>query len=184
MVSLQDTLGYLLALEFPSKICENGSLIKFKRKFSIGLIRFLSMAGRIQVSINIIIASHVYISSYWLLSKDCYNQLTQLIRNFILSKWGNKKGTLLTSWIHCIQLKDKGGLGILDPYIQDIFLTTKWIVRSLDGNAPWKHLICHPIQTATTGHSWVLANWSDKLLLAPYFKLHGSAPLNSIWKSW
>ena len=157
---------------------------KLKNKFLNWTNKFLSMVGRIQIANKILLGSHVYISSCWLPSQTCYTQLTQLIRRFLWSKWGNTKSLPITSWSHCIQPRDKGGLGIIDPYTQGICLNTKWIVRALEGDTPWKHLVRYRIQTATAGKSWHAVSWQDKVLLAPYFKTHGSAPFNSIWRAW
>ncbi len=60
-----------------------------------------------------------------------------------------------TSWQHCIQPKDKGGLGIIDPYTHGVCLTSKWVIRALEGDAPWKGLIRFHIQTTCVGISLV-----------------------------
>lgn len=91
---------------------------------------------------------------------------------------------LVTSWSPCIHPKDKGGLGIIDPSTQGIYLSAKWISRAFEGNAPWKSLIRYIIQIAMDSNSWSTIHWNDKTLLAPFFKLHGLAPLNCIWKAW
>lgn len=41
-----------------------------------------------------------------------------------------------------------------------------------------------PYSKTTVGKSWNVISCQDELLLAPYFKTHGSAPFNSIWRAW
>ena len=156
---------------------------KLKNKFLNWTNKILSMASRIQVANKILLASHVYISSCWLPSQTCYTQLTQLIRRFLRNKWENTKCLPITSWTHCIQPRDKGGLGIIDLDTQGICLNTKWIGRALEGDMPCKYLVLYYIQTTNFGKSLNMVRWQDKLLLVPYFKTHGSTPFNSIWRA-
>ena len=116
--------------------------------------KFLSLAGKIQVANKIFLATHVYFSSCWMPSKKGYEDLVKIIRQFLWAKWDGTRGFISTSWAHCIQPKNKGGLGLIDPRTQGFCLASKWIIRATNGNEPWKILIRNRIDLATMKCKW------------------------------
>lgn len=72
----------------------------------------------------------------------------------------------------------------MDPKTQGICLASKWIVRVVSGDEPWKILLRNRIALANRNNKWHNVGWLDKILLAPFFHLKGSFPLQSIWKAW
>lgn len=67
-------------------------------------------------------------SSCWMSPIKGFDDLDKLVHHFLWFNWDGRVGFKYSCWTHCIELKDKGGLGILVPKIQGVFLATKWII--------------------------------------------------------
>ena len=121
----------------------------------------LSLAGRVVVANSVLLSSIWYIASTWLFSRSIMLKVQRLIRNFI---WGNTTGDNSVAKVASsvlIQSKKKGGLGLIDPFMQSKALITKHVVRSLlPGDELWKKLWIqhlHKVKPSVGGQ------WHDSL---------------------
>lgn len=117
---------------------------------------------------------HVYYFSCWMPSKKGYEELNKIVHQFLWTNWDGNSGFKTSSWLHCIQLRNKGGLGLIDPKIQGICLSTKWIIRLMNGDEPWKILVCHRISLVVAYNKWQGVGWIAKILMAYFFCLRAS----------
>ena len=84
-------------------------------------------------------------------------KVQRLIRNFI---WGNNasnNSVAKVAWTVLIQPKRKGGLGLIDPFMQSKALLSKHVVRSLlPGEELWKKLWIRHLHNdkPSTGGQW------------------------------
>lgn len=111
-------------------------------------------------------------------SKKGYDDLIKLIRQFLWVKWDDNRGSITTSWTHCIQPKSKGGLGLIDPRTQGFCVATKWIIRVVHGDESWNILIWNHINLASVKGKWQHVGWFDKNLHASFFSIKASSPLS------
>ena len=99
----------------------------------------LSLAGRMLVANQVILASIWYIVSCWNPSKDFINFIRSLVRNFI---WSGREAGLTrakVSWASVISQTGEGGMRLIDPMAQAQALFTKTLIRGLmPGEEPWK----------------------------------------------
>lgn len=65
----------------------NWYLNRLKNKLFNWRNTFLSLAGKIQVTNKIFLATHIYYSSCWMPSKKGYEDLIKIIHRFIWAKW-------------------------------------------------------------------------------------------------
>jgi hypothetical protein len=70
-----------------------------------------------------------------------FKRLEQILGLFLWSEYGCERGLLMVPWEVCTMPKEEGGLSLIDVVTQGHILATKWIVRCLEGFAPWKILL-------------------------------------------
>ena len=116
-------------------------LLRLRNKLVYWNKEKLSLAGRVVVANAVLLSSIWYIASTWLFSRSIMLKVQRLVRNFI---WGNNRSVnpvAKVAWSILIQPKQKGGLGLIDPFMQSKALLTKHVVRSLlPGQELWKKL--------------------------------------------
>jgi hypothetical protein len=103
----------------------------------------LSLAGRIFVANQVLLASMWYIVACWNPNPRMTTQIRGVVRNFI---WGGKDAPTRAKvkWDTLTLPTTQGGLGIIDPKTQSEALLAKLLVRGLaPGGEPWKELIKH-----------------------------------------
>jgi len=114
----------------------------------------LSLAGRILVANQVLLASMWYIAACWNPNPRMITQIRSVVRNFI---WGGKDAPARTKvkWDTLTFSTTQGGLGIIDPKAQSEALLAKLFIRGLaPGGEPWKELIQHKAdQTRLPVHS-------------------------------
>ena len=120
-------------------------LLRLRNKLIYWNKEKLSLAGRVVVANSVLLSSIWYIASTWLFSRSIMLKVQRLVRNFI---WGNDTvhNTIAkVAWSVLIQPKHKGGLGLIDPFMQSKALLVKHVVRCLlPGQELWKKLwMCH-----------------------------------------
>jgi len=101
----------------------------------------LSLAGRILVANQVLLASTWYLAAYWNPNPHMCVRVRGLIRNFI---WGGKDAPARAKvrWDTLVLPASQGGLGIIDPKSQSEALLAKLLIRGLaPGGEPWKELI-------------------------------------------
>jgi len=114
----------------------------------------LSLAGRILVANQVLLASMWYIAASWNPSPRMCSQVKRVVRNFI---WGGRDAPARAKvkWSTMVIPITQGGLGIIDPKAQSETLLAKLLTRRLAlGGEPWKELLKHKAdQTRLPVHS-------------------------------
>ncbi len=103
----------------------------------------LSLAGRILVLNQVLLASIWYLAACWNPDPKMCDQIRRFIRNFI---WGGKEVPARTKvrWDTLTLPTSQGGLGVTDPKAQSKALLAKLFIRGLVPNGePWKELVHH-----------------------------------------
>jgi hypothetical protein len=98
----------------------------------------LSLAGRILVANQVLLASIWYLAACWNPDPRMCNQVRAFIRNFI---WGGKEAPTHAKvrWDTLALPTSQGGLGVTDPKAQSKVLLAKLFIRGLTpGGEPWK----------------------------------------------
>ena len=90
---------------------------------------------------KVLATHHLYYASAWLFLSSQVNMIDKILRDFLwLDGKGNRKRHCV-KWAWCCQEKMQGGLGLKDIKTQGYALASKWMVKALWGNEPWKILI-------------------------------------------
>lgn len=89
-------------------------------------------------------------------------------------------------WEWCYLDKAHGGLGLKDLKKHVITLAAKWILKALDGKAPWKVLIRKKIVQVVPKlvKSWKVLPLSYLLISKHQIVPTGSVVFRSIWRAW
>ncbi len=101
----------------------------------------LSLAGRILVANQVLLASTWYLAACWNPDPKMSNQVRGLIRNF---SWGGKEAPTQAKvkWETLALPLTQGGLGVTDPKSQSEALLAKLMIRGLAPRGePWKELV-------------------------------------------
>jgi hypothetical protein len=103
----------------------------------------LSLAGRILVANQVLLASMWYMATAWNPNPTMCSQIRGIVCNFIWSgKASNTRAKV--KWETLVLPTAQGGLGIIDPKTQSEALLAKLFVRGLaSGGDPWKKLLKH-----------------------------------------
>ena len=110
----------------------------------------LSLAGRVVVANQVLLATMWYITSCWIFSRSCISQVQRLIRNFLWSGGDGSPTRAKVAWSVITLPTSRGGLGLIDPACQSRALLGKFVVRSLlPGSEPWKELLLHRLGRCT-----------------------------------
>ncbi len=112
-----------------------------KSKLLIWSNNALSLAGRILVANQVLLASIWYLAACWNPDPRMNSQVKGLIRNFI---WGGKEAPTRAKvkWETLALPIAQGGLGVTDPKSQSEALLAKLMVRGLaPGGELWKELV-------------------------------------------
>ncbi len=141
----------------------------------------LSLAGRILVANQVLLASMWYMAAAWNPNPAMCSQIRGIVRNFIWSeKASNARAKV--KWETLVLPTAQGGLGIIDPKVQSEAFLAKLLIRGLTpGGQPWKELLRHRANQVRLlvhglGPSTQDINW---LFAATKLK----RPPNSLWKS-
>jgi len=103
----------------------------------------LSLAGRILVVNQVLLASMWYLAAAWNPNPRMCSQVCRVVRNFI---WCGKatNARAKVKWETLVLPTSQGGLGIIDPKTQSEALLAKLLIRGLaPGGEPWKELMRH-----------------------------------------
>ena len=132
-------------------------LLSIRKKLLFWSSARLSLAGRVVVTNQVLLATMWYITSCWIFSSSCIGQVQRLIRNFLWSGGDGQPARAKVAWAVITLPLAKGGLGIIDPVDQSRALLGKLIVRGLlPGSEPWKELLHQRIQARAppAGGTW------------------------------
>ena len=103
-------------------------LLSIKRKLLFWSSAHLSLAGRIVVANQVLLATMWYITSCWIFSSSCISQLQRLILNFL---WSGRKGQSArarVAWSVITLPLAQEGLGLIDPAEQSRAFLGKLVV--------------------------------------------------------
>jgi hypothetical protein len=141
----------------------------------------LSLAGRILVANQVLLASMWYMAAAWNPNPAMCSQIRGIVRNFIWSRKASNARAKV-KWETLVLPTAQGGLGIIDPKVQSEALLAKLFIRGLaPGGEPWKELLRHRFNQVRLpvhglGPSTQDINW---MFAATKFK----RPPSSLWKS-
>jgi hypothetical protein len=118
-------------------------MLALKSKLITWSHNLLSLAGRILVANQVLLAFMWYLAACWNPNPRMTTQIRRVIRNFI---WGGKDAPARAKvkWDTLTLPTAQGGLGIIDPKTQSEALLAKLLIRGLASRGePWKELIRH-----------------------------------------
>jgi len=146
----------------------------------------LSLAGRILVANQVLMASMWYLAASWNPNPRMCSQVRGVVRNFI---WGGKAAPsqAKVKWDTLTLPIAKGGLGIIDPKTQSEALLAKLLVWGLaPGEEPWKELIRHhtdqtKLPIHNKGPDTLDMNW---IFVAPKLKRTPCSMWKNIFGAW
>ncbi len=136
-------LGILVGSHLPPDANFSKMVTSLKGKLINWSTCRLSLAGRILVVNQVLLASMWYMAAAWNPNPTMCNQIRGIVRNFIWSgKASNARAKV--KWETLTLPTSQGGLGIIDPKAQSEALLAKLLVRGLaPGGEPWKDLLGH-----------------------------------------
>lgn len=178
-------LGFPFGNDISQKDKDAKVLHQVRSKLTVWNDRRLSLAVRVLVSNQVVLASIWYLASCNHIDKSVLLKIRTIIRNFIWSGSMDKNARAKVAWDTAVIPTIKGGLKIFDPFSQTRALLAKMVVRALAlGLEPWKTLIQHRIlklQLRSDGDWGESAHW---LCVAQKVKPEGSMLWQAIWRAW
>lgn len=159
---------------------------KIEKKLSKWNRNYLSLARRFQVCQKILASYNIYFSSAWLFKNYQFSHIQKQIREFL---WLDGKGTRkqhAVKWEWCTMHKLYGGMGLKDLKLQGIALASKWILKAMDGDEPWKILLRNNITSSVPkkARKWKNLPMLDLLLGQIEVSPTSSEVFKSLWKAW
>ena len=124
-------LGCYIGLQLSAKQQIAPLLLSIRRKLTHWSSTHLSLAGRVVVANQVLLAKMWYITSCWIFSSSCISQVQRLIRNFLWSGRDGSPARAKVAWSAIVLPIEQGGLGIVDPACQSRALLGKFVVRGL-----------------------------------------------------
>ncbi len=179
-------LGIQVGFHLPPEVNFGKLRLALKNKLINWNNNRLSLAGRILVANQVLLASMWYIAASWNPSHGMCSHIRGIVRNFI---WGGRDTPTRAKvkWSTLVRPIAQGGLGIIDPKAQSEALLAKLLTRGLaPGGEPWKELIRHKAdQTRLPVHgkgpSIADINW---IFAASKFRKTQGSMWNSILGAW
>jgi hypothetical protein len=179
-------LGIQVGFHLPTEANFDAMMLNLKSKLISWSHCSLSLAGRILVANQVLLASIWYLAASWNPSPKMCVQVRGVIRNFI---WGGKDASARAkvNWNTLALPTTIGGLGVTDPKSQSEALLAKLLIRGLaPGGEPWKELVRHKadqtrLPVHSKGPSNLDLNW---LLAAPKLKRLQCSMWKSIVGAW
>ncbi len=130
-----------MGFHFPPEANFDRVMVALKSKLIAWSHNLLSLAGRILVANQVLLASMWYLAACWNPNPQMITQIRGIIRHFI---WGGKDAPARAKvkWETLTLPAAQGGLGIIDPKAQSEALLAKLLIRGLaPGGEPWKEII-------------------------------------------
>jgi hypothetical protein len=179
-------LGIQVGFHLPTEANFDAMMESLKGKLILWSHNGLSLAGRILVANQVLLASTWYLAACWNPDPRMSSQVRGLVRNFI---WGGKETATRAKvrWETLILPLTQGGLGVIDPKSQSEALLAKLFIRGLaPGGEPWKELVWYNAGLTKLPHhgkgpSTPDFNW---LLAAPKLKRLKRSMWRSIVEAW
>jgi hypothetical protein len=136
-------LGIQVGFHLPVEANFDKMMVALKSKLINWSHSCLSLAGRILVANQVLLASMWYLAACWNPNLRMCAQVKGVVRNFI---WSGKEAPTRAKvkWDTLMLPTAQGELGIIDPKTQSKALLAKLLVRGLaPGREPWKELVRH-----------------------------------------
>lgn len=178
-------LGFPFGANLAQKDLDGKVLLQIRNKLNAWGGKRLSLAARVLVANQVVLASIWYLASCSNVSKNTLLKVRTQIRNFIWSGSADHKARARVAWDSAIIPTIKGGLKVFDPYAQTRALLAKMIPRALTpGPEPWKAFIRHRISQLAMRRDGDWGRSEDWLLSAPKVVPQGSALWQVTWSAW
>jgi len=179
-------MGVQVGTYLPPEANFDRMMLALKSKLITWSHNLLSLAGRILVANQVLLASMWYLVACWNPNPWMTTQIKGVIRNFI---WGGKDAPAQAEvkWDTLTLPTAQGGLGIIDSKTQSEALLAKLLIRRFAlGGKPWKELIWHKadqirLPVHNKGPNTPDVNW---IFAAPKLKRIQCSMWKSIIKAW
>jgi len=136
-------LGIQVGFHLPPEANFDKMLSALKGKLINWSTCCLSLAGRILVANQVLLASMWYLATSWNSNPRMCSQVRGVVKNFIWSEKATNARTKV-KWETLVLLTSQGGLGIIDSKTQSEALLAKLLIRGLTpGGERWKELLRH-----------------------------------------
>ena len=112
--------------------------------------------------------------------------LERILRDFLWSDGKGSKKRHCVKWEWCCQVRRQGGLGLKDLKAQGMALASKWVLKALWANEPWKILIRNNLLKSVIrkGKNWKDVPVIDIVLGEFKMRLFRSKKFQTFWKAW
>ena len=150
-------LGCQVGLELAPEQQIAPLLLSIRRKILFWSSARLSLAGRVVVANQVLLATMWYITSCWVFSSSCISQIQRLIRNFLWSGREGQPTRAKVAWTMVTRPLAEGGLGLIDLIEQSRAFLRKLMVKGLlPSSEPWKELLLQRIHASAppSGGQW------------------------------
>jgi hypothetical protein len=114
---------------------------RFQKKLSGWKGKLLSVGGRLVLINSILSSLAMFMFSFFEVPREVLKHLDQFRSRFFWEGGGLKKKYRLTKWSVLCTPKALGGLGILDPRLQNRCLLSKWLFRLINEQGIWQSLL-------------------------------------------
>ena len=121
-------LGFQIGFNIPPETMIAPVIHSIRQKLIHWSSKKLSLAGRIIVANQVLLATAWYSLSCWTISKESIHQIQRLVRNYIWSGKENHIARAKMAWPILTAPKSRGGLGLIDPLSQSKALLDKFVV--------------------------------------------------------
>ena len=178
-------LGYPFGLHLPQKEKDGKMLGQIRKHLAKWVSHPLSLAGRIMVANQVVLASIWYFASCTDFTGKALKLAKATVRNYIWSGKQNSCARAKVRWDTAVLPIVRGGVKILDPQWQSSALLIKLLIRGLSvGYEPWKTLVRFRVtqtQQSKNGRWPPHTNWimNDRRVVK-----QGSSMWQGILKAW
>ena len=115
---------------------------KFEQRLTGWKASLLSMGGRVTLLKSVLTSLPIFYMSLFQIPKTVKLVLDRILRRFLWGGSSNKRKVHWVDWNSVCNLKENGGLGIVDLKLRNRALLNKWIWRyGEESDAMWKSII-------------------------------------------
>ena len=156
-------LGYPFGIDIPQKEKEAKMFSQIRKHLLRWSASKLSLAGRIMVNNQVVLASIWYLASCTDFSGKSLKLVRAAVRNYMWSGKLDARARARVKWTTAVLPIVRGGVKILDPEWQTSALLVKQLIRGMSvGYEPWKALVRHRVaqtKQSRRGRWPAHANW-------------------------
>ena len=178
-------LGYPFGIDIPQKEKDAKMLSQIRKHLLRWSPNKLSLAGRIMVCNQVVLASIWYLASCTDLSGKSLKLARAAVRNYMWSGKLDSRARARVKWSIAALPIVRGGVKILDPEWQASALLVKLLIRGMSvGYEPWKVLVRHRVaqtKQSRRGRWPSHANW---IMNSAHLVQQGSTMWQGVMKAW